>query len=167
MTGLDLRVVGAEKLKVLGAQLKAAGNGGLGRELDRGLRAAAGDIQTEIAAHTDEYMPKGYEAVFSASLEFKTEIRKAFGHRVTLVATAKGAKGHPRQVANLERGEIKHPVYGRYRKRRVGHARRNQWVPQRIRAHWFTEPGQRATPAAVERMNAALDRVAAKIARMG
>lgn len=42
---------------------------------------------------------------------------------------------------------------------------RNPWVLQRIRPHWFTEPGNRAMPRAVKKVDEAVRRVAARIER--
>ncbi len=168
MAGLDIRITGGDKLRAVADALHAQGvrRGGLGRELDRGLREAAKDVETEVRRHTDDYMPRGYERVFRASLEFRTRIRTAYEHRVTVTATGRG-RSRERDLERMNDGVLRHPVYGRSRRLRGGKRVPNPWVEQRIRSRWFDEPAQRAAPAAAKRMSEALERVADKIERAG
>lgn len=165
---VEFRLEGGAGFARLSSALKAAGNGGLSRELDKGLRAAAKDVEAEVRDHTDEYMPAGYERVFAVSLSFRTEIRRGPNHRVTIVPSGKG-RSRQRDLVRLDRGELRHPVFGRWRTRRGRfadrHRVRSPWVEQRIRTHWFTEPAARAQPDAVRRMQAAMQAVTDKIAK--
>ena len=172
MAGLDITVTGGDKLRAVALELRRQGTAGraLGRELDRGLREAARDVETEVRRHTDDYMPRGYEQVFRRALEFRTVVRKTYEHRVTLTATGRG-RSRERDLRRMDEGELRHPVYGRWRARRGvnrgKHKLANPWVAQRIRVGWFTEPAQRAAPAAAKRMEQALNRVADKIEKAG
>jgi len=167
--GLKVTVMGAGDFHRLARALREAGSKDLGRELDKGIRRAADDVAQEIRKKSDMYMPKGYETVFKASLRFKAEVRSAFEHRITLVVSARGAKGHDRQVEELEAGLYRVPNWGRWRARRGvnrgRHKIRNKWHTQRVRAHFATEPAEGAKPQFIKRVDAAVAAVVEKIER--
>lgn len=170
MAGFNLKVSGASDLFALAAACRREADKGLSRNLDKGMRAAANEVVREVREHTDDYMPKGYERELADSLQSRVEQRAASERRVSVVMWALGRKGQPRKVDELEAGKLKHPVYGRTRrlKRHWIHkatSMRNPWVLQRIRPHWFTEPGNRAMPRAVKKVDEAVRRVAARIER--
>lgn len=159
--------------------LRAAGQTGLSRELDRGLRDAGQVVAKEIERDPDRFMPSGYERAFAGSLRTKVEQKTVSAHRVTVVAWAVSrAKG--RDVRALDEGRLRHPVFGRYRVQRrrnavtktvggkpitiaASSAYKNPWVEQRIEAGFFTKPFERAKPAALDKMQDAWDRVATKV----
>jgi hypothetical protein len=165
--GLSISVTGAGDFHKLAAALHQAARKDLALELDRGLRKSTNDMADAITAKSDDYMPEGYERVFKASLHYKTEVRNTYDHRITLVVKARGAKGHDRQVEQLERGEFRAPNWGRWRKRRGinrgRHKLRNQWHTQRVRARFATEPAEGARPAVIANIDAAMARVINKI----
>jgi len=167
MAGLSVQVTGAADFHRLANALHQAARKDLSRELDKGIRKAADDVADAIRAQSDTYMPKGYEAVFKASLNFKAEVRSAYEHRISLVVRARGKQGHDRQVRELEAGEFRAPNWGRWRARRGvnrgRHKIRNKWHDQRIRAHFATEPAQAAKPQFIKRVDAAMAAVAKKI----
>lgn len=169
MAGFDIKLTGGDKLHAVSLALRRAGDGDLAKELDRGLRASAGEVEREIAKHTDDYMPKGYEIEFRASIRFKREVRKVYEHRVTVITYAVGAMGHRRKVEELERGDLRAPNWGRWRERRGvnrgKHKLRNKWHDQRIRAHFVTEPATAAAPRVQKHLDAHMAHVADKIER--
>lgn len=119
------------------------------RELDKAMLDAGDAVGHGIRDAKDIFMPRGYEQVFSKSLVIESKLRKLGGIRkVTLTGRAFGRKGNPRQVEELEKGRIKHPVYGR-----------KVWVWQKIRPGWFTVPAKFATPAAVRKLDKAAERI--------
>jgi hypothetical protein len=168
MPGLGLTVGGAGDFAKLGAALHRAARTDLAQELDRGMRRAARTVERVIRRDVDDYMPRGYEEVFKASLHFKTEVKQVAG-RLTVVVYAVGAKGGRRQVEQLERGEFRAPNWGRWRTRRGvnrgRHKIRQKWHTQRVRPHFATEPAEGATPQVREKIDAAIKRVVDKIER--
>lgn len=171
MAGLGITVGGADDFARLARALHEAGSKGKGlsRALDRGLRKAADEVPRVIRRDSDGYMPAGYEAVFKASLQFKVEVRQVFEHRVTVVVYALGAKGHRRQVEQLERGELRAPDWGRWRVRRGinrgRHKLKNKWHTQRIRPGFATIPAKGAEQDIRKVIDAHVQRVAEKIER--
>lgn len=164
---MQVDVLGGHQLAEMSRRLKQAGRKDLDRELDKALRGGAKAVQDAVARDSPLYMPDGYELVFRASLEFKTQLRKVNGNRVTIILTATG-RTRPREIRRLESGVIRHPVFGRTRKVRRHWVYRansiaNPWVDQAIRPHFFTEPAKRSAPAVREELKQAMHRVAQKI----
>lgn len=163
---VEISVAGVEQLSALSRRLHDAGRKDLDRQLDKAARRAGDQVVEAVERDVDLYMPRGYERVFKASMQFRTTVRKAHGSRVTISLVARG-KISARQIRNLERGELRHPVYGRWRTRRGKsrgkHAYRNPWVEQRIRPHFFTEPANHAAPKVrgefLEAMRAVADKI--------
>lgn len=154
---LTVAVGGANQLDALAKRLKDAGRKDLSRQLDKAVRKAPRHVEEAVRNDVPIYMPKGYEAVFRASLTFTTAVSKSGGHRVTIRVRALGAKGHDRQVQALERGSLRHPVYARGRRSTW------TWVAQRVKPRFFTEPALSARHAVRSDIEQAMHDVAVKI----
>lgn len=171
MAGLGVSIGGADDFARLARALHEAGDRGKGlsKELDRGLRKAADEVPRVIRRDSDDYMPAGYEGIFKASLQFKVEVRMVFEHRITVVVYALGAKGHRRQVEDLERGKLRAPNWGRWRVRRGinrgRHRLRNKWHTQKVRPGFATIPAKGAEQDIRKVIDAHVRRVAEKIER--
>lgn len=171
MAGLGISVGGAADFARVARALHEAGDKGKGlsKELDRGVRKAADEVPRAIRRDVDDYMPKGYEDVFKASLQFKVEVKQVFEHRVTVVVFALGAKGNRRQVEQLEKGEFRAPNWGRWRARRginrSRHKFRNKWHAQRVKPGFATIPAKGAERDIRKVIDAHVRRVAEKIER--
>lgn len=163
---LEISVTGVEQLNALSRRLREAGREDLDRQLDKAARKAGQRVIDAVERDSDLYMPRGYEKIFRASMNFRTTVRKAHGSRITIALVAKG-KISARQVRNLEQGHLRHPVFGRWRRRRGKnrgkHAYRNPWVGQRIRPHFFSEPANDTAPKVREDFLGAMRAVADKI----
>jgi hypothetical protein len=153
---VKISVLGKNDLDRLARQLRQAAKVDLPKEMDKGLLDAGDAIGHGIRDATDIYMPRGYEAVFSRSLVIRSTLTRGVQRGVSLVATAFGRRGHPRQVESLEKGLLRHPVFDSSRKR---------WakLPQRIRPRWFSEPAKFALPAAIRKLDQAMGRLADKL----
>lgn len=149
--------VGKGELDRLAKTFRETARVDVAKEMDEALLDAGDAIGHGVRDATDIYMPRGYEATFSRALVIKTVLRRGAARGVSLIATAFGRRGHPRQVENLERGQLRHPVYSSDRKR---------WakLPQRIRPRWFSEPAGFAVPAAVRKLNDGAARIARRLA---
>lgn len=163
-------VTGYNELSLLGFRLREAKNVGLTRELREGLRRPLRPLADQIRAGSPEYTPRGYEATFAASLKFKTKISLVgTGAAVDFTVTAAG-KSDQRHIREINRGRLKHPVFGRTRPLK-NHAKwravtyRNPWVWQRIKAGFFTDPVRANFNTMRAEMRAAIRRVAEQITR--
>lgn len=145
--------------------LTVAGEKGLLRELDVGLRGAANVVAHEIESDDrNARFPDNYARTFNADLSVKPQVRAVSAHRISIVAVGKsGPKG--RDVKALDAGRLRKPVFGRSRRLKNGGSYKNPWVLQQIGAGWFSDPFERARPAALAQIQAAVDRTADKINR--
>lgn len=155
----DVRVEGAEKLRKLARDLSIAGNIELQKELRRGLAVAARPVGKEVRAEIPRVMPSGYAPVLSKALRVSVSTRTPRASRylvaVRVVLSAAG-RHRKRDLPALDRGSLRHPVFGR---------RRQPWVMQRIRRGFFAEPAKRTQDQATTEAIAAIERVADKLAR--
>lgn len=146
-------VQGKLDLYKLAAAFKKAGRRDLGQALDKGIRSAAKVIEKEVTARksTDVFMPKHFEADFNRSLKAKHEVRMIRGRSVSITFFATGKK-ELRKLEDMERGRLRHPVYGRYRQLKSGGRMKNPWVTQVIKPGVISEPALRAQPKAVSEL---------------
>jgi hypothetical protein len=160
---VQIQVSGSRDLFSFATALRA-GSKALGTELDRGLRQAAQIVAVEVLDDPHAQMPSGYRDDFTRSLVVKPEVRLVSSHRISVVGRGVSrAKG--RDVQALNRGVLRKPVFGRYRTLKSGSAKRNPWAAQRIRPGWWDDPVDRARPAALRAIDAAVARVVKKIER--
>jgi hypothetical protein len=167
---VDVRVLGGAQLTALAAACRAAGKD-VEKELVDGLDRAVKPLEPAIQANIGPTMPAGYEETLSRSLRIRIA-RRASGLRIT--AEAKGRKGL-RDLPRMDRGALRHPVYGRMHRRvwsktkprqRIpgGQLVANPWVSQRIKPGVVTEPFERLEPKMLDEIGKAMDRIAQKVA---
>jgi hypothetical protein len=124
---VDLRVAGAERLAVLGRELRAAGASGLRRELYRSVRRTVRDseVRPQVARSAQATLPqRGGLAARVAAAKVTARIR-AGGQNVgvDLVASDRRADLH-----GINAGRVRHPVYGH-----------GPWVSQAVRPGYFDQ----------------------------
>lgn len=128
----DLDVVGNEDFLRVSAKLKALGKGGLilRRELRNELKDAAKPMGDAVRAHVEQYLPSGYAPIIAAGLTIvpTTSLRGATAG-LRLTGTAKGVRRR-RHIGTIDRGTLRHPVYGNP----------DVWVDQRVRPGFWRDP---------------------------
>ena len=168
--GMSVRVTGSTQLHSIIERLRETGNEGLGKGMAAGFRLATAKLKPEVLAEVPKAMPSGYAPTLSKSLRFRTEIRD-FKHvaRVTWRVYGDGEKER-RDVPQLNRGILRHPVYGRSRPLK-NHARfkatsmLNPWVAQKVRRGFVDRPVDRLAPEVRRQMQDVIDKVAERIKR--
>lgn len=128
----DLEVVGNADFLRVSAKLKALGKDGLilRRELRNELKDAAKPMGNAVRDHVAQYLPSGYAPIIAAGLTVvpTTSLRgSTAGLRLT--GTAKGVTRR-RHIGTIDRGTLRHPVYGN----------REVWVNQRVRPGFWRDP---------------------------
>lgn len=154
---VHIGVKGHLDLYKLAAAFKKAARKDLGKALDKGIRGAAKTIEKAVTARksTDLFMPKGFERAFNRSLKAKHEVRLTRGRSVSITFFAAGRK-ELRKLEDMERGRLRHPVHGRYRRLKSGGRMRNPWVNQVIKPGVIAIPAMRAQPEAVRELEKAV-----------
>jgi len=161
MSETSIRVVGAEKLGKLGADLKAAGDKELRRELFRACQRMARPIAEAIRDAFRKELPGALGEWVASALTIRRRVRtigKGAGVRF-LVKRPKTGAGGEADLSAMDRGRGRHPVWGH-----------PPWVIQtsgfRSGLVRRVEEGEVAREA-VEEFNKALDDIAAKLAAGG
>lgn len=168
---MSVEVVGADRFRVVSRRLRtAADRKDLTRELRKAILDAVPELKDAVRADAAAYLPDTYAAELVPALRMTTSSNLS-GDQVTvrISVTAKGVKGHDRQVGTLEAGRLRHPVFGRTRalKRHWVHkatSQLNPWATQTVKPGFVTKPMLAARPAVRREIEQAVDRVLDKIA---
>lgn len=89
-------------------------------------------------------MPRGYEQVLARSLQFRMSLQTTYWAAITLTTSAKG-QSRGRKIRPMDKGVLRHPVYGRYRRTKRGRMP-NPWVSQPIRPGFWSRPVREHKP---------------------
>lgn len=151
MPGVDELAV---QLAAISARLKEIGEGGLARELSRGIGNAVDPLEQEIRDGLRPHLPNRYADLINADLHvFRRTHTTPDEAQVTVYARTEGhAK---RRLRRLDSGILWHPLFGQ----------RGRWFEMgepHVRPGWFSGPAEDATPRAREEIRKALDEVVRK-----
>ena len=147
---VSIEVRGAEQMRVLGKELRAAGieGKGLRRELLAGMRVAAKPMaEAAKQAARDELPRAGGLNEWVAGSKFA--VRNSLtgnGAGTRIVVRKPGGKKGAHDMAALDDGIARHPVFGH----------RNVWKDTPIKAGWFSDTLQRDAPVAQAALLAAM-----------
>lgn len=153
--GMSVRVQGGTQLHTLRQTLREVGDRGLGTQLSRGLRRASQKFQPEVRAEVPKAMPSGYAPTLARSLRFRTQIQESRSTARVLIRVYADGRKERRDVPTLNRGRLRHPVFGR----------RGNWVDQRVRRGFVDRPVDRLGPEVAREMQTVVDWVADQIRR--
>jgi len=131
----EIRIEGAATLHKVAAQMRAEGRKDLSRTMGAALSKAADPVKLSIRTEAEQTMPKsgGYSGLFSKSLRFRLDRRNGSQQaRAQLITYADGTSER-RDIGSLERGRLRHPVYGRGRRLKSGSHKANPWAVTSIR----------------------------------
>lgn len=168
---MSVHVEGVDRFRAVTRRLRtAADRKDLTRELRRGILDSVPALKDAVREDSAGYLPDRYAAELVPALKMSTASTLT-GDQVTvrITVTASGAKGNSRQVATLEAGRLKHPVFGRTRPlkrhwRYRATSMKNPWVTQAVTPGFVSRPMLAGRPAVRREIEAAVDRVLNKIA---
>jgi hypothetical protein len=158
---LEVRIDGAAAFKKLATQMRVEGNKDLSREMGKALTATTEPLKTSIRGEFASGLPSsgGYAGVFSKSLRWRMSRRTAGNMAQILLATFADGTSERRDIRALERGILRHPVYGRSRRIRVGVRAgtvvSNSWAVTKVRGGYH----ERGTEQAMDLVQAGLGEV--------
>ncbi|WP_433114295.1 hypothetical protein [Micromonospora sp. CA-246542] len=148
--GFDIRMSGGPELYRASNKLKQLGNTGLGREMNRGFERAVQPLGPAIQAEVPKAMPSGYAPVLSRSLQFRLSRRTRRQSTELRYKVYGDGQKERRDVPALNKGNLRHPVYGK---------RRKAWVSQKVRPGFIDEPMKRLVPNVKREMTLVLKNV--------
>lgn len=146
----EVVVKGVEQLEHLGQKLKAADKT-LSKNLRRDLRLAAKPVTASIRASLAAGLPKrGGLARFMGTAS--VGVRTTLSGKNTGIRIQAQKRGH--DLAGLDKGKIRHPVYGR-----------GKWVEQDVPEGLVTKPFEAELPLLRRGVQAAMDATAHEITK--
>ena len=146
---VDLRITGADQLKRLGAEFKAAGAGGLRKEMLAEFRAEAAPlIQAERVSALEILPRRGGLGARVARSKIRAANRLS-GSSVGMRITANNSIS----LRQVDAGTVRHPLFGN----------RGHWYSEPVTPGWFDKPFKRGVEDLRRRLVAVMDRFAAKL----
>lgn len=158
MAVISLADHGAEQFFALARRLREADDKDLRRELYRGLNGAMKPLTAAVRQSAVDVLPRrgGLGAEIARS-KMRTQRRtgaKSVGIKLIVTGTG-GSMGRGRDIAALDRGKARHPLFGN----------RSHWYLQAVPPGWFTRPTDNSKSEVQEKLLAAMQNVADKIDR--
>lgn len=146
---VTLRITGGEELRALEQRLRAAGRR-MPRELTLVALRATRPMKKAVKDDLSEFLPDAYAAELEGSVQILTQSRTG---RVTLLAHARTPRGAARDLASLNRGRLRHPLF----------ENREFWYDQAVRPRWWTNPLTKSAREAREEIVKTLRVIARRI----
>jgi len=133
--------------------LKTIAAAGLGKDLSRGLTRAAQPLRPAISAEATATLPSsgGYGPLMAKSVRVRAQSRADRLTALISVTVHAAGRKERRDIVRVDRGELRHPVYGRSRRLRrglrAGTAIRNPWSVTKVPPGFASRPIDRLGPA--------------------
>lgn len=153
-----LRVDGHRNLGSVRQALRDVGDRDLSRMMSRGFQRAAKPLKPAIQASALRVLPKagGYAELMAQSVRVRTAVRERSGFATVTITVYGDGKAEKRDVPRINKGTLRHPVYGR---------RRKAWVDQKVRRGFVDRPVDGLSPDIAREMRAIVDWVGDQIKR--
>ena len=150
---VDLRIEGAEHFRVLAKALRQLGEKDLRTELYRGINRAVKPLTADVKARTGYFLPTRYALELSKSLRVRARTRAGRNPGVALVGKAKTKRGKERDLRSLNRGRLRHPLYGN----------RQYWYDQAVSPGWWDDPLIEGSDAVRDEIVTVIDDIGRKL----
>lgn len=152
----SVAVAGGRDLTSVRRQLRLIGDQGLGRQMSAGLQRAAKDLKPAVQEKAVQLLPSGYGPLMSRSVRMRTQVRERRSAATLRIQLFGDGKTDHRDMARINKGVLRHPVYGR---------RRQPWVNQQVRRGFVDRPVDRLSPDIAREMRAIVAAVAEQITK--
>lgn len=152
----DLVIRGAEDVAKLSRDLRAIDGPELRREFYRGINRATKPLKDDAKTNAVRVLPRrGGLGAFVAKTSLSTRTRGGQNPGVRIVAKKTKRGGRASDVAAIDRGRVRHPVFGN----------RTVWVMQSVTSGWFTKPMEAGAQPVRRELLSVLDGVKRRIAK--
>jgi hypothetical protein len=148
---VGLEIEGADKVREVARALKLHGDKELTRAVYRRLNRTVKPLGLAVKASLGSYLPTRYALELARTLKVSSRRRVTKNPALYLV----GAGKPERDLASLNRGRLRHPLFGM----------RGHWFDQTVRRDWWTDPLMEASPLVRRELEAALDDAADELVR--
>jgi len=163
---IEVRINGTVSLHRLAARMRAEGQKDLVREMGNALTRAADPLKAKIRVEASEVMPKsgGYQEAFDKSLKFRVQRRGANAESDITLTTYADGKDERRDIRALNKGNLRHPVFGRSRAgKRKGERIPNPWSVTSIREKFWDRGVESAAEEVEKNMKDVVDEFAQRL----
>lgn len=163
---VEVRVSGAAKLHKLAARMRAEGRQDLLRQMSEALTKASDPVKDKIREEASAVMPAsgGYKEALDKSLKFRVQRRGASAQSEVTLTTYATGKAERRDIRALNKGNLRHPVFGRSRAgKRKGERIANPWAVTSIRAGFWDRGVEGVADEAEKRMSEVVQEFAQKL----
>lgn len=154
-------VVGIEELAQLARELKAAGNTGMTKELRKGCQRAVRPLKDAARQGALDNLPSsgGLAATVAASRFTGRVSLLGRNPRITLEGSGRANDaGQKHDLKAMDRGRLRHPLYGR---------RNARWYTQLVQPGWFTQTLEKKSDVVRVELFKAVDAVIDELGRPG
>jgi hypothetical protein len=168
--GLEVSINGAATLHRVAAQMRAEGNKPLARQMATAIAKATEPVKASIAAEAEKVMPSegGYRSLLTKSLRWRMSRRSQGQTAQVILATYADGTKERRDIEALERGSLRHPIWGRSRKIKVGNRAGtiipNGWAVTTIRSGFHERGTANAMDAAQQALAEVVEDYAGRLA---
>lgn len=165
---VSLEVRGADELRKAARQLRRIATTHMTREIRGAVKSTVDQLLPPLLkASALAHLPSGYAPLMAADLRVTTRTRLGANIGVTARIFARG-EAELRDAARIDKGALRHPVFGRSRTVRAaegesstGFRRRpNPWVTQRVTPGFVDRPAAALRAPLVARIDTSLSRLA-------
>lgn len=150
----ELRIEGADKFGELARALRKAGDKDLRTALYRGINSSVKPLTETVKRRTPEYLPRRYAAELAKTLKVKVKRRGGRDPSIRLMGQSKTKLGKERDLRSLNRGRLRHPLYGN----------RRYWYDQKVTPNWWDDPLLEEVDQVREVLVNVLDDIGARLA---
>lgn len=147
-------LTGTEQLEAVAKVLRDAPKD-VRRQSYAAMARAVRPLTQAVKAAAPTYMPSRYGSLLAKSLRVRTQRRTGRNAGITLIGKAKGRGTKGRDVGGLNRGELRHPLYGN----------RGHWYPQHVRPGFWDNPLQANVAVVRKELLHVLDEIAKRVIR--
>lgn len=156
---MQVRFTGSLELRRVAAGIKAAGDKGLGKEMSAALRKAAKPVAESIKTTLVKSMPHrgGYQATVAKSVRFRTQVRSGARSGSVRIITYVDGKAERRDIRRLDKGELRHPNWGRSRTVRGKGRVPNKWSTTKVPAEFHRRGTEKAADEAEKQLQDVID----------
>lgn len=151
---LEVSINGAATLHRVARQMLDEGRKDLSKAMSKALGQAVEPVKDEIKDEANRVMPSegGYRSLLTKSLRFRMSRRGAGQRAQVILTTFADGTSERRDIVALERGILRHPVWGRSRRIKVGNRAgtiiSNPWAVTSIRSGFHERGTANAMDAA-------------------
>lgn len=156
---MTLEFRGTNQFVALSKALKDAGEKGLQRELNKGLRESARPFAAAVRRNALEMLPKRGGLNERVADQVVPKVRKSNSKRAQGIRLGATGREGMKAIRNLDRGKLRHPVYA------DGGKSRDEWtwVDQAVEPGFWSKAAEEVQPEVAKRAQEALDTVSRKI----